>query len=152
MLAICAAVSLAFAQFETSEVLGAVRDPSHAVVAKAAVTLTSVETGITNKTETDSNGQYDFLNVKVGRYTLTVEKEGFSKSTTDVTVDVEARQRVDITLQVGAASESVTVTGVAAVLDTDSSEHSQVVNFGFLLSQRHAPRRRLQRQRHAQHV
>jgi len=128
LLAVCATASVALAQVGTSEVLGTVRDASHSVVDKASVTLTSKETGISTKTTTESNGEYDFLNVKVGHYTLTVEQTGFSQSTTDVAVDVEARQRVDISLQVGVVSDSVTVSGAASVLDTDSSEHSQVVN------------------------
>ena len=128
LLAVCATASVALAQVGTSEVLGTVRDASHSVVDKASVTLTSKETGISTKTTTESNGEYDFLNVKVGHYTLTVEQTGFSQSTTDVAVDVEARQRVDISLQVGVVSDSVMVSGAASVLDTDSSEHSQVVN------------------------
>jgi len=128
VLALCACASLAFAQFETSEVLGTVRDPSRSVVARATVTLSSQETGISAKTETDSNGNYDFLNVKVGRYTVTVEHAGFAKSTAEVAVDVDVRQRVDISVQVGVVSESVTVTGAAAVLETDSSDHGQVIS------------------------
>ena len=111
-----------------------------------------------------------------------MEHAGFSKATaTDVTVNVGARQRVDIALQVGAVTESVEVTGVAAALETDSSEHGQVINTqqivelplngrnyadlallstnvhqvphrGLVLAQRHAARRRVQRERHAQHV
>jgi hypothetical protein len=58
-----------------------------------------------------------------------VEHSGFSKfTTTDVAVNVNARQRVDVTVQVGAVTESVEVTGVAAALETDSSEHGQVVH------------------------
>jgi hypothetical protein len=117
------------AQFETSEVLGTVRDDTGGVVAKATVTLLEQETGIESKATTDENGNYDFFNVKVGRYTVTVEAVGFTKfTTTDVTVDVNARQRVDMALEVGAITETVEVTGVAAVLETDSSEHSQVIN------------------------
>ena len=60
---------------------------------------------------------------------VTVEAAGFTKfTTTDVTVNVNARQRVDVALQVGAITETVEVPGVAAVLETDSSEHSQVIN------------------------
>src|SRR5215469_3201026 len=117
------------AQFETSEVLGTVRDNTGGVVAKANVTLLQQDTGIESKTTTDENGNYDFFNVKVGRYTVTVEATGFTKfTTTDVTVNVNARQRVDVALQVGVVTETVEVTGVAAVLQTDSSEHSQVIN------------------------
>src|SRR5215467_2216173 len=117
------------AQFETAEVLGTVRDKSSAAVSKASVTLLNQDTGIESKTATDEAGNYDFFNVRVGRYAITVEAAGFSKfTTTDVTVNVNARQRVDVELQVGAITETVEVTGVAAVLETDSSEHSQVVN------------------------
>ena len=128
VLAVCAASSLGSAQVGTSEVLGTVRDASQSAVAKAAVTLISVETGISTKTATDSNGEYDFLNVKVGHYAVTVEAPGFAKASADVAVDVEARQRVDIGMQVGVVSDSVTVSAGVATLDTDNSEHSQVVN------------------------
>jgi hypothetical protein len=67
--------------------------------------------------------------VKIGTYSVTVEKTGFTKSTTkDITVNVNARQRVDVVLQVGAVSEAVEVTGAAQALDTDSSERGQVIN------------------------
>ena len=116
------------AQFETAEVIGTVRDSSQRVVAKATVTLINQETGIEARTTTDEDGNYNFFNVKVGRYTIAVEAPGFSKfSSTDVAVTVNARQRVDATLQVGSVTETVTVSGQASVVETDSSEHSQVV-------------------------
>ena len=65
---------LVFGQFETAEVLGTVRDPSGGAMPKAAVTLTNSDTGIQAKTTTDENGNYDFFNVKVGRYNLVVEQ------------------------------------------------------------------------------
>ncbi|HEY4359561.1 MAG TPA: carboxypeptidase regulatory-like domain-containing protein [Bryobacteraceae bacterium] len=117
------------AQFETAEVLGTVRDNGKAVVAKASVTLTNQETGVETKVATDENGDYDFFNVKVGLYKLSVEQAGFSKFTTsDVRVNVNARQRVDVSLQVGVVTESVTVTGAATALESDTSEHSQVIH------------------------
>jgi len=121
--------SLAWGQAESSEVLGTVRDPAQAAVQGAAVKLTNQDTGIETKTVTDEHGNYDFFNVHVGRYTVTVEHAGFSKVTSsDVIVDVSQRQRVDLTLQVGAVTDSVTVTGAASLVDTDSSEHSQVIS------------------------
>ena len=118
-----------FGQFESAEVLGTVHDPSGAPIARVSVTLANQDTGIEAKTTTDEAGNYDFFNVKVGRYTITAEQTGFSKfTTTDVHADIGARQRVDIGLQVGAVTTSVEVTGAAAVLETDSSEHGQVVN------------------------
>jgi len=121
--------SLLFGQFDTSEVVGTVRDSSSAVVSKADVSLLNQDTGIQAKTSTDASGNYTFYNVKVGRYTVAVEAKGFSKFTTsDVDVQVNARQRVDATLTVGAMTESVEVKAAAAALETDSSEHGQVVN------------------------
>jgi len=120
---------LIFGQFESAEVLGTVKDPSGAAVPKATVTLISGDTGIENKVTTDDSGNYDFFNVKVGLYTVTVEHDGFTKFTTsNVRVNVNARQRVDVTLQVGASNQFVEVHGAAAVLETDSSEKGQVIN------------------------
>jgi hypothetical protein len=117
------------AQFETAEVLGTVRDSANMVISGATVTLTNQDTATETKTSSDEAGNYGFFNVKVGNYTITVEHPGFSKfNTADVRVDVTARQRVDVTLTVGQVTESVTVVGAAAVLDTDTSDHSQVIN------------------------
>ncbi|HLK65651.1 MAG TPA: TonB-dependent receptor [Bryobacteraceae bacterium] len=121
--------TLLFAQFETAEVLGTVRDPSGGAIPQANVTLVNMDTGISAKTTTDENGNYDFFNVRVGRYSVVVEHSGFNKfTTTNVAVNVNARQRVDVTMTVGAVTESVEVSGVAAALETDSSEHGQVIN------------------------
>ena len=120
--------SSCFAQFETSEVLGTVHDASEKPVANAAVTLINQDTRIEAKTTTDGNGNYDFFNVKVGRYTVTAELTGFSKfSSPDIAVEVNARQRVDAVLQVGSVTDTVTVNGTASVVETDTSEHSQVI-------------------------
>ncbi len=118
-----------YGQSAAGEVLGTVLDASKAPVAKATVTLLSQDTGIQTKTTTSDSGNYDFFNVQVGNYTVTVEATGFSKfDTKDVRVDVGARQRVDANLKVGATSDSVEVSGAAAILDTDSSEHSQLIS------------------------
>ncbi|MGD0136146.1 MAG: TonB-dependent receptor [Bryobacteraceae bacterium] len=123
-----AAVVPSLAQFETSEVVGTVRDASQKPVAKATVTLSNQDTGIAARTTTDDGGNYDFFNVKVGRYTITVELTGFSRfSSPDVGVEVNARQRVDAVLQVGSVTETVIVNGQASEVDTDTSEHSQVI-------------------------
>jgi hypothetical protein len=120
---------LLYGQAATGEVLGTVVDASKAPISKATVTLQNQDTGIQAKTTTTESGNYDFFNVQVGLYTITVEATGFSKfDTKDVRVDVGARQRVDANLQVGATSNSVEVSGAAAILDTDSSEHAQIIN------------------------
>jgi len=117
-----------FGQFETSEVLGTIKDASQRVVANASVTLTNQDTGFQAKTNTQENGDYDFLTVKPGRYTITIEQAGFEKfSSPDITVNVNARQRVDATLQVGSVTQTMTVSSQASLVETDTSEHSQVI-------------------------
>ncbi|MBV8894864.1 MAG: carboxypeptidase regulatory-like domain-containing protein [Acidobacteriaceae bacterium] len=119
----------AFGQFETAEVLGTIHDASGAAVRGASVTLKNEGTAVEKKTTSDESGLYDFFDVSPGRYTVTAELTGFQTfQTTGVVVDVSARQRVDISMQVGAVSQVVDVTGAAETLETDSSQHDQVIN------------------------
>jgi hypothetical protein len=119
-----------FAQFETAEILGTVRDPSGAAIPGATITLINPDTGIRSTTTTDAVGNYDFFSVKVGRYSIQVEAPGFAQaSIAGISADVNAHQRVDVAMQVGTAAQSVevVVTDAAPAVETDSSEHSQVI-------------------------
>ncbi|HRH45675.1 MAG TPA: TonB-dependent receptor, partial [Pyrinomonadaceae bacterium] len=117
-----------FAQFETATVLGAVQDSNGGAVQNATVTLKNIATSISNTTTTDSNGDYQFSNVKIGLYQIIVEAKGFNKTVADkIEATVNARQRVDLTLQVATATETVFITDAANPLQTDSSEVGQVV-------------------------
>jgi hypothetical protein len=116
------------AQFETAAVVGTAKDRSGAIVSQAKVTLTNVDTGVSATTDTDAAGSFEFRNVRIGRYLETAEKAGFSMAMADnVTVSIGARQRVDMTLDVGAVSETVNVSGAATMLDTDTSERGQLI-------------------------
>jgi hypothetical protein len=127
LLAVCAASSLA--QFDTSVVLGTVRDQSSNAVPNATVRLLNVETGIEAQTSTGETGDYLFLNVKIGRYKVSVEKTGFATQSADnVTVTVNARQRVDFELKVGQVTETVQVTEGVIAVEADSSDRGLVVN------------------------
>src|SRR5581483_720112 len=126
-LAMTAATMLLFGQFESGTVLGTVHDPSGAVVSKANVTLENTRTGITLNTKTDGNGDYEFVNVRLGTYRVRIEAPGFQTSTTDsFDLTIDARQRVDVSLQVGQTSQNITVEGAAALLETDNSTRGQV--------------------------
>jgi hypothetical protein len=117
-----------YAQFETAEVLGTVHDPSGAAVPGATVTLINPDTGIKSITVTDTLGNYDFFGVKVGRYSVQVAAAGFAPASVGgISADVNARQRVDVTMQLGAQTVDVTVTDTAAAIETDTSAHSQVI-------------------------
>jgi hypothetical protein len=123
------AAGCCFAQFDTAAVLGTVRDASGSVVANAKITLRNVNTAVSAASKTNSAGEYEFLTVKIGDYKVTAEAPGFSSATTDTfNVAVNARQRVDLTLQVGANTESITVTGAAAIVENESTDKGQVIN------------------------
>lgn len=117
-----------FAQFETSTVLGYVRDASGAVVPGASVTLTNQQTQTATKVTSDAKGAYQFTDVKVGEYVVSAQAAQFDTTTTQpFAVQVAAHQRVDVTLKTGTVSEVVTVSGAAEILQTDSSEQGQVI-------------------------
>ncbi len=126
--------SLAFAlpvgaQFDTATLLGAIHDSTGARIAGARVTLANTGTAIASQTTTDESGNYLFLNVRSGGYRVTAEASGFSTAVADgVDVRVGARQRVDLTLAVGAVSETVEVTGAARLVEADSSDRGQIIN------------------------
>src|SRR5262249_47408008 len=70
-----------------------------------------------------------FLTVKIGDYKVSSEAPGFTAVSTDVfNVAVNARQRVDLTMQVGVTTETVTVSGAASLVESDSSDKGQGVN------------------------
>ena len=117
------------AQFETATVLGTVRDSTQSVISDVKVTLENIQTGVVVTRMTDSLGSFEIVNVRIGRYKVSAERQGFSRAVSEeFTVTVNARQRVDLTLQVGQVAESVTVTGAVAALETDSSDRGQVVS------------------------
>src|SRR5258707_4118976 len=123
-----AGIPRASAQFDTASVVGTVKDTSGAVVPDAKVTLTNTENGVSVTRTTSSDGNYEFVNVRPGIYLVAAEKPGFSLALTDnVQVQVGARLRVDMQLAIGQLSEKVVVTGTSPLIETDSSQRSQVI-------------------------
>src|SRR5579885_494718 len=111
------------AQTLYGSVVGNVKDSSDAVIAQAKVTLTNVETKQTREAATTDAGSYNFPTVPPGTYEIRVSKEGFTPYVqTGVVVAVNNTVRQDITLRLGAVSESVTVTGGIPLLQTDRAE------------------------------
>src|SRR3954469_12815002 len=118
-----------YGQFESGTVLGTVRDPSGGSVPNATVTLEGVNTGLTLQAKTDDSGSYQFVNQRLGTYRVRVEAPGFQTVTAeDFELTVNARQRVDLTLQVGTTSQNVTVSAAASLLETDNSSRGQLIN------------------------
>ncbi len=125
----CLFASICFAQFETATVLGTVKDPTGAVITGAKVTLENVKTGVTTVAQSNDAGNFDFVTVAPGTYRVRAEASGFKiTATEEFTVTVSARQRVDVNLAVGDMTQTVSVSGAAAVLETESSDRGQVIN------------------------
>ncbi len=116
------------AQRTTGAILGIVSDPTGAYVAGATVSITNTETGAEQKTTVSQSGQYQFVGLPSGTYKLQAAAEGF-KSEVRVGVDltVGATATVNLSLQPGAVSETVVVTGEAPQVDTTSPTVSGLV-------------------------
>ncbi|QHN05105.1 hypothetical protein FTO74_18450 [Granulicella sp. WH15] len=116
------------AQFDSGAVLGNIKDPSGATLSSATVELLNVAKGVKVVHQTDAGGSYEFDSVQPGEYSISVTAPGFQVSRTDnFTVNVGARQRVDLALQLGAATETVNVSGAAAQLETETSDRGETV-------------------------
>src|SRR5262245_57325398 len=113
----------AIAQTLYGELVGNVRDASDAAVVGATVTITNTNTGQSRQTATNEVGAYGFPTTEAGTYTLRVTKEGFTTLLeSDVIVSINNVVRVNVVLKVGAVTETINVTGEAALLQTDRSE------------------------------
>jgi hypothetical protein len=111
------------AQVSTADVLGTITDPSGAVIASAKVTIRNVETGIERSATSNSKGEYLFTLLQVGTYQVSVEAPGFEKFVaSSITLSAGDRARVNSTMKMGTATETVAVNAsTAPALDTDSS-------------------------------
>ncbi|HTS59341.1 MAG TPA: carboxypeptidase-like regulatory domain-containing protein [Terriglobales bacterium] len=119
---VCVAEIATFAQAGRGTISGTVTDQAGAVVSGAQVVLLNKATGLTQHTATSSAGLYTFASLNPGVYQITVSQKGFATLIQDkVTVNVDQVTAVNITLQVGAITESVTVTGGTELVEGSNS-------------------------------
>ena len=117
-----------FAQV-SSRLRGVIRDNTDAVMQGVKVTLTDVQRNTVQETITNDSGQYSFPNLTIGTYKISAEFAGFKKAATeDIVVDVNQTVEVNLRMELGQLTETVTVTGAAAPMVQTSD--SQV---GYLL-------------------
>ena len=117
------------AQGDRGTITGTVTDPTGATVPAAKVVLRNTETGAVAETVTTETGNYTVPALPMGAYEVSVEAAGFKKTTrTGVRVQVAQTFRVDIGLQLGATTESVTVTAETPLLRTENAEQSMNVS------------------------
>ena len=111
-----------FAQSDRGTITGTIADPAGAVVAGATIEVRNVETGAQYQVGSSATGNY-VVQVPTGAYDLSVTVPGFKKYVRQrLAVPVEQTLRIDVSLEVGANTESVTVSEAAPLLKTESGE------------------------------
>jgi hypothetical protein len=114
-------LSLAFAQSDLGTISGFVKDPSGALIPDAKVVVQN-QSGLERTATTDGAGHYTITNIPPGLYTATIDAAGFKKFTSsDNKLDPSSALELDASMTVGAATETVEVSGTAQQLQTESA-------------------------------
>jgi hypothetical protein len=107
---------------------GRVLDPQQALVVNAKITVTHIDNGAKFDSVTNSDGQFTLPFLAPGEYKINVEATGFKRYAREgVRVVTNDRRTLDITLEVGGNTETVTVTAEASLLETSSASTGQVI-------------------------
>jgi outer membrane receptor protein involved in Fe transport len=134
MCALCFAISLSLPTAlhpppPHGRIVGRVSDPTGAVLSGAKITLTNEATGISRDALTNDSGDYNFVEVVPGTYTVQFELKGFKKNVQkSVIVDVNQVVTLNSALQIGQSQETVEVTSEAPQVDTTSTQLGAVIN------------------------
>ena len=123
------AVTGLFAQEYRATLLGRVLDSSGAAVPAARVTATNTATGVRSATDTNAEGNYTISYLQPGSYSLRVEGKGFKAfERGSIELRIGERIRIDVPLELGALTETVTVTAETPLLDLASASAGQVID------------------------
>ncbi len=116
------------ASAQNASVVGTAKDAQHSLMPNVSVTLTNIQTGVSQTTKTDSEGNYEFQVVRPGEYSLKAQQAGFKTFVQNsFALRVDERSRVDADMQVGETSAAVTVEAAPAGVQTESSSLGDVV-------------------------
>jgi len=125
ILLVCSSL-LAAAQQGT--IVGTVTDPSGAALPNVTITLTSLDSNAVKKIQTNEAGQYVLPDLNIGHYSVKAELGGFKTAEQkNVTLQVGDRDRIDFTMQIGGAQETVTVEANPVRVQTETGEQSNVI-------------------------
>jgi len=118
----------AAAQAVNGMLVGTITDSTGATVPAAQVTVTEINTNVSRSTSTDASGYYAFPDLPPGTYRVRVEKPGFATAErTQVPVAVNTTVRVDLQLQPGQVSETISVQSTVPLLQTDSAKTGETL-------------------------
>src|ERR1700716_3313466 len=129
VLFLCAAPGALAQGLSGSTLRGVVKDSTGGLVANASVKLISSRSGAEREVKTNEEGTYVFTSVEPGAYTLRVEATGFkAHQQTEFTLSPSDTRNLDVSLEVGAPTETVTVTADAVPIKTDTGERSDTLS------------------------
>src|SRR5499427_3926471 len=113
----------------TGSIGGVVRDRAQAVITGAHVTVTNVQTNLSQEVTSGPDGSYHFLALPAGSYRLTVNAPSFRTfTTTDITLQVNDQLKIDAVLDVGAINEQVNVSAESTHVETESTQLGDVID------------------------
>jgi len=119
----------ALAQLDSGSIVGVVRDTTGAMVADATVKATNTKTGKVYEGKTTSTGEYTLPGLPSGPYKVEVDRSGFKTGViTDIFLHATERRAADVSLEVGSASEQVTVIAEAATVNTQTSDTGAIIS------------------------
>ena len=128
--AVCLSLSgLSFAQEETAAAItGQITDSTGAGIPNASVIVTNTENGAVRQVQSNDEGNYNVSPLVPGSYTVAVEQTGFKRYVQNITLNVRDRRQVAIVLEVGAASETVTVTDEPPLIQESPTGQTLISN------------------------
>jgi len=126
-LALCLGAS-ALAQISTGTIVGVVEDSTGAVIPNSEITVKQIDTAETRVARTTGSGQFNLPFLHIGAYTITAAAGGFkTKTISGISLAVDQTINLKISLEVGAATDRIEVTGVAPLVDSATSSLGQVI-------------------------
>ncbi|MEO7652424.1 MAG: carboxypeptidase-like regulatory domain-containing protein, partial [Bryobacteraceae bacterium] len=121
--------AIAVAADATATILGTVRDATGALIPSARIAAVNEQTGLKREATSSGDGGYVLPLLPAGRYRVTIEAPSFKRyERQGITLAVSQNARIDAALEIGAISESVSVTGDATLVDTASAALKEVVD------------------------
>lgn len=125
---VCAGIA-GFSQQITGAIVGTVKDAQGAVINTATIHATNVDTGFSRSGPTNGYGEFRIDYLPVGTYTVQVDAQGFKKFVQqNVVITVDQTQTLGVTLEVGAQSQTITVTEAPPLVDTSTAELGRTVD------------------------
>ncbi len=119
----------ALAQVDTGAIVGTISDGQGHRIADSVIRLQDGSTGASRTAKSDSGGNFSFSPLAIGSYSLVIEHRGFEKYVqNEIVISAQSTAREDVTLRIGAVSQTVQVTAGAPLLETQSSSLQQLVN------------------------